>query len=93
MDERFYADGLRLKEHEDIIRQERQTAQTLCEQLQQVSQYMPPDSLWRCKQMCDDAERLTQYFIRMNDQVELIGSELEQLSLEINALLRDAGRG
>jgi len=85
------ANTLRLKEHADIVRQERNTARTLTEQLRLARCHALPDDVWRYDRMLCKVETLEQYFDSMANQVDNMSLELARLSVEINLILQDAG--
>lgn len=85
------ANTWRLEEHADIVRREKRTAQLLAEQLRLARRCALPEDAWRYDRMIGRAETLEQYFSRMADQVDNMSFELARLSVEINAMLRDAG--
>lgn len=80
-----------MQAHTGILRQERNIARLLMEQLRQARQYAPPDEAWHYDQMIRKVEKLERYFASMADQVDHMSIELARLSVEINLTLRDAG--
>lgn len=92
MDSLLRADTLKLEEHGDIVRREQRTAQLLTEQLRLARQCALPDDAWRYDPLIRKAQKLERYFRSMAEQVDRMSSELARLSVEINAILRDAGR-
>ena len=91
MDSLLRANTLRLEEHADIIRREQRTVRLLVEQLPHAQRCALPDDAWRYDQMIRSAGKLERYFGGMVDQVDNMGFELARLSVEINAMLKDAG--
>lgn len=92
MDGSFRANTLKLREHEDIIRQERRTAQQLCDLLNHARRLAPPEESQRYEQLIRQTERLVQYFRAMDGQVDLMTFELERLSDDISLMLADTGK-
>lgn len=83
----LYADTLRLKEHENLVRQERDCARLLGEHLRHARRCSPPDDAWRYHQLIAKTDALERYFSEMADQVDRMILELGRLSLEIHMLL------
>lgn len=92
MDSLLRADTLRLEEHTAIVRREQRTAQLLAEQLRLAQRCAMPDDAWCYDQLISKAKTLERYFRSMAEQVDHMGFELARLSVEINSMLRDAGR-
>lgn len=93
MDSLLRANTLRLQEHADIIRRERDTARLLVDQLRMARRNAMPDDAWRYDRMIGKAQTLERYFNGMADQVDNMGFELARLSVDINTMLKEAGSG
>lgn len=93
MESLLRADTLRLQEHADIIRRERDTARLLVDQLRMARRYALPEDTWCYDQMIGKAQTLERYFSSMADQVDNMGLELARLSVDINTMLKEAGNG
>jgi len=85
----LHADTLRLKEHRDIVFQERQTARQLCELLQLARRHALEEDVWRYDRLIRRAEKLAGYFQAMYDQVDEMSLKLTRLSLEVSMLFED----
>ena len=83
---------MKLKQHEDVIIQERRVAQRLYELLNRARRCAPPEEAPQYDRLIRKAERLARYFQAMADQVDDMSLELERLSVEISSTLADAGR-
>lgn len=92
MDGTFRADTLKLKQHEDVIIQERCAAQKLCDLLSYARRWAPPEEVLVYDRLIRKAERLVRYFQAMADQVDNMSLELEKLSVDISSMLADIGR-
>lgn len=87
----LHADVLKLQEHTDILRRERNTVRLLVEQLRLARHYALPEDAWRYDRMIGKAGMLERYFEGMEEQVDNMGVELAKLSIEFNRMLADAG--
>jgi len=92
LDGTFQADTLRLKEHEGIILQELRTARQLGDLLRNTRRYALEEDIWRYDRLIEKTDTLIRYFQAMANQVDLMGFEMERLSTEISALLREVSR-
>ena len=91
MENLLRANTLRLEEHADMVRRERNTARLLVDQLRLARRYALPEDTWRYDRMIGKAETLVRYFSGMADQVDNMGLELARLSVDINTMLKEAG--
>ncbi len=89
MENGFYADTLRLRQHSIGMQEQKRTAQHLYEQLCMAQRVCDPADVHVYRQLTGQAQKLVQYFDEMSKTVEHMGDQLEQLSLKIRTLLRE----
>ena len=82
MENGFYADTLRLRQHSIGMQEQKRTAQHLYEQLCMAQRVCDPADVHVYRQLTGQAQKLVQYFDEMSKKVE-------QLSLKIRTLLRE----
>lgn len=85
----FYADTLRLRQHSIGLQEQKRIAQLLYEQLRMAQGVCGPADVPVYGGLMEQAQKLVHYFDEMSKTVEDMGNQLEQLSLKIRTLLRE----
>lgn len=89
MENGFYADTLRLRQHSIGLQEQKRTAQLLHEQLRLAQSVCAPADVPVYARLTEQAEKLVHYFDEMSKTVENMGEQLEQLSLKIKTMLKE----
>ncbi len=89
MENGFYADTVRLRQHSIEMHEERRIAGLLYEQLSMTQKIACSADAAVYEQLMKQAEKIVRYFDEMSKIVEDMGTQLELLSLEIGAMLKD----
>jgi len=89
MEDGFFADTTRLREHSLWLRQPQRTAEQLIEQLRVAQLLDVPQYMEEYAALIEKAEKMARFFSGMSDEVDKMSMELEKLSLECAAILKD----
>lgn len=89
MENGFYADTVRLRQHSIEMHEERHIAGLLYEQLSMMQKIAGSADAAVYEQLIEQSEKLVRYFGEMSKIVEDMGTQLEQLSLEIGTMMKD----
>jgi DNA repair ATPase RecN len=89
MGDLLYADVQRLRNHQMIIREERDIARRLCETLTETKRFASTSQIVELNRMLRKAEQLERFFAELNQWCENTDMELERFSREFGKRLEE----